>query len=168
MIAKTERTGDVMRNRWGRILATGALFVGLLSGGLAGCGTSSSQAKTTTSASATTTVVPPPAPIGIGTTLFTGMSPRTGPPGTRAVISGQDLSSVRTVCFGARAATGLRVSAGGLKLTVAVPAGSGTVEVTVIVKSGRSARLTRFSYRGAAVAGTATASPGGQCATVSP
>jgi hypothetical protein len=159
-----------MRNRWGRVLATGALIVGLLAGGLACDSTGSSQATATGSASATatTTVVPPPAPIGIGTTVFTGMSPRTGPPGTRAVISGQDLSSVRTVCFGARAATGLRVSAGGLKLTVTVPAGSGTVEVTVIVKSGRSARLTRFSYRGSAEAGAATAGPGGECATVSP
>jgi IPT/TIG domain len=96
------------------------------------------------------------------------MTPRTGPPGTRAVITGDHLTTVLAVCFGTRAATGLRFGASGLKLTVTVPAGSGTVVVTVIVKSGRSGRLTTFRYQGPAGAGATAPAPGGVCATTVP
>jgi hypothetical protein len=151
-----------MRGRGVRAIGCAALAVAFASSGSA-CesgGSPHAQACGTPIAIATSTVVPPPAPIGIGTMAVTGMTPRTGPPGTRAVITGDQLTSVRTVCFGTRAATGLSYSNGGLKLTVTVPAGSGTVEVTVIVKSGRSARLTTFRYRDSAVGGAlASAGP---------
>jgi len=122
-----------MGNQWKRAIAVSALTMWLLPGGLA-CG---SHPVSSTSGPGQRTVIPAPGesgPIVAALAVITSIRPSGGPPGTRVTLTGPDLNAVVTVCFGPRAATGIR-NASGTQLSAVVPPGTGRVPVIVITRS---------------------------------
>ncbi len=100
-----------------------------------------------------------------GCPSVTGVSPSSGPTsgGTAVQISGSDLSGVRSVHFGANAATGVSYNAGLQVVEATAPASAsrGDVDVTVTTASGTSAAdaFDKFDYVGPSV--TAVVPPAG-------
>jgi len=75
---------------------------------------------------------------------LTALSPAHGAKGIRITIHGKNFTGVRAVYFGKVKGTSVKVSSA-TELTVVVPAGSGTVSVTVVAAGGTSNGL-RFTY----------------------
>ena len=92
----------------------------------------------------------------------TGVSPSTGSTagGTPLTIDGTGFSGATAVDFGTIKipASAFTVNADGTQITVASPAGTGTVDVTVTTPDGTSAKssLDQFSYVASATAPTVT------------
>ena len=88
---------------------------------------------------------PPPSPT------VTGVNPNTGPStgGTPVTVSGTNLTGASAVDFGANPATSFTVNSA-TSITTTAPAGSGTVDVTVVTAGGTSATNTndQFIYTG--------------------
>src|SRR5439155_14662333 len=78
-----------------------------------------------------------------GPPAVTGVTPISGPStgGTSVVISGTNFASVSSVQFGSVAATGFTVNST-TQITAMAPAGTTTVDVTVVTSGGTSARNT--------------------------
>ena len=99
--------------------------------------------------------------------------PTSGPSGSFVTITGTYFVGMREVCFGTSPSPHFQVNTSGSRITVVVPAGSGTVQVTVVTNFGVSAVRASgdmFTYSGSAIAGgvapaTSYASP---CAAASP
>jgi hypothetical protein len=140
----------VMRHRWVSATAGIVLAIALASAGLACQSTGSKR-----------TDVPAPVPIGESTTILT-VGTGSARAGTRIVITGRNLTRLRTVCFGSLAATDVQVNAAGTRLTVTIPAGTGTVKVFVITPRGASAALP-FEFKGSAITGLSVATPAVDC-----
>ena len=81
----------------------------------------------------------------------TGLSPTSGPAagGTSVTITGTGFTGATAVDFGSTAATNMAVNAAGTKITAISPAGTGTVNVTVVTPGGTSAisSADQFSYK---------------------
>ena len=75
---------------------------------------------------------------------LTALSPARGAKGKRITIDGKNFTGVRAVYFGTAKGTSVKVISA-TELTVVVPAGSGTVSVTVVAAGGTSNAL-KFSY----------------------
>ena len=97
---------------------------------------------------------PPPSPT------VTGVNPNTGPStgGTPVTVSGTNLTGASAVDFGANPATSFTVNSA-TSITTTAPAGSGTVDVTVVTAGGTSATNTndQFIYTGGTPPPTPTA-----------
>jgi hypothetical protein len=108
-----------------------------------------------------------------GTASVMRIVPTSGPFGSRVTITGTDFIGTRAVCFGTSPSSYFHVNDSGSRITVVVPAGSGTVQVTVVTKAGVSAMRASgdtFTYSGSAAtrgveSAAASASP---CAAASP
>ena len=106
--------------------------------------------------------------------MVTGISQVRGPVagGNTLTLSGNAFAGVTAVHFGSKAATGVRFVSS-ISLTVAVPSGSGTVDVTVTTSKGTSLKTTadRYTYTTApvvsAVSPTAGSSSGRATVTIS-
>ncbi len=123
--------------------ATGTLTVASTTAALSGrqyraVFTSTSGSATT--ATATLTVKASTAPV------VTGLSPSSGSTNTLVLITGKNFTNTQAVYFGSKSASGWILSS--TQLLVVVPAGSGTVDVTVKTASGTSATSSadRFTY----------------------
>ncbi len=103
-------------------------------------------------------LVPDLQPSG-GCPSVTGVSPSSGPTsgGTVVAISGSDLAGVRSVHFGANAATSVSYNAGLQVVDATAPASAsrGDVDVTVTTENGTSAAegFDKFDYIGPSVTG---------------
>jgi|GEM_PF-2058950 len=84
-------------------------------------------------------------PVPVSGFSITGMSPTSGPAGTKVTIDGTDLTRARVVDFGASAGTSLRAAPNGAALTIVAPAGSGAVPVTVVTIT-KSITAGTFTY----------------------
>ncbi len=80
----------------------------------------------------------------------TALGPTTGPTlgGTTVTITGTNLSGASAVDFGSTPVTSFVVNGAGTQITVTSPAGTGTVDVTVVTAGGTSATSSadRFTY----------------------
>ncbi len=87
------------------------------------------------------TAAPPPVPA------VSGLSPGSGPAGTLVTIAGSNFTGATAVSFGAVAASSFAVN-NSTTITAVVPAGTGTVDVTVAAVGGTSATgsADRFTY----------------------
>ena len=89
------------------------------------------------------------APVPIPAPNVTGISPTTGPlaGGTSVTITGSDFSGATAVKFGSVSATSFSVTSAA-SITATAPAGTGTVDVTVVTASGKSATSAadRYTY----------------------
>jgi hypothetical protein len=83
-----------------------------------------------------------------GTPVVTGISTSTGPSGTVVTITGSNFTGATAVNFGGVPGTAVSVNPSGTSITVVAPAGSGTVDVTVVTPGGTSATspLDRFTF----------------------
>jgi TIG domain/Immunoglobulin I-set domain len=99
--------------------------------------TNASGSATTTAATLTVT---PAAPV------VTSLSPNSGGTNSLVTITGKNFTGAQGVYFGTKSAAGFVLSS--TQLLVVVPAGSGTVDVTVKTSSGTSATSSadRFTY----------------------
>jgi hypothetical protein len=100
--------------------------------------TSTSGSATTTAA--TLTVKASTAPV------VTGLSPSSGSANTLVLITGKNFTNTQAVYFGSKSASGWILSS--TQLLVVVPAGTGSVDVTVKTANGTSATSSadRFTY----------------------
>ena len=71
--------------------------------------------------------------------VVTGITPACEAGGTAVTITGTGLGGVTAVSFGENAATNVSVNASGTTITATIPAGTGTVKVTVTTPYGPSA-----------------------------
>ncbi|MGA2257482.1 MAG: IPT/TIG domain-containing protein, partial [Thermoguttaceae bacterium] len=77
------------------------------------------------------------------------VSPSSGPStgGTTVTITGTDLAGATAVDFGTTPATSFTVNSAGTQITATSPAGTGTVNVTVVNADGTSATNTGDEFR---------------------
>ena len=166
-----------MRQRPVMAVACAVSAVALVAGVVA-CDVESTS-STTATVSSSSEYVPVPAPTGPETTEFSQIAsvvrivPMSGPPGSYVTITGTDFVGARAICFGAFPSPRFQISASGSQITAVVPAGSGTVQVTVVKNVGISAvhmSGDTFTFSGSAVAGgvASAASPGSPCTAASP
>ena len=105
--------------------------------------TNASGQSVATSADQFTFSAPPPAPV------VSTVNPNSGPTagGTSVVIGGSHLTGATSVKFGSVAATALVVNSDN-QVTATAPAGSGTVDITVVTAGGTSATSSsdHFTY----------------------
>jgi hypothetical protein len=164
-----------MRQRRVMAVACAVSAVALVAG-VAACSVESTSSTTTTVSSSS---VPAPVPTGPETSELSQIAsvvrivPMSGPAGSHVTITGTDFAYARAVCFGAFPSPRFQVRASGSQITAVVPAGSGTVQVTVVKNVGISAVHVSgdtFTFSGSAVAGgvASTASPGPPCTAASP
>jgi len=99
----------------------------------------SNASGTATSSAATLTV-------SASVPAVTGLDPNSGSANSVILISGKNFTNAQAVYFGSQSAAGWILSS--TELLVIVPAGSGTVDVTVKTPSGTTAKSTadRFTY----------------------
>jgi hypothetical protein len=165
------------------VTITGTNFTGATSITIGGVAPTAVTIVSPTSITATTpahaagavnVVVTTPVGTGIGTNLFTytapvsvlptvtSVSPNTGPPGggTSITITGTNFTNVTSVMFGGTAAPFFSVVSA-TSMTVRSPAGTNTVDVTVITATGTSATGPgdQFTYAKAATSLNLTSSP---------
>jgi hypothetical protein len=78
--------------------------------------------------------------------VLSGLSPSSGSAYSLILITGKNFTGTQAVYFGSASASGWILSS--TELLVVVPAGSGTVDVTVKTPSGTSAKssVDRFTY----------------------
>ncbi len=100
----------------------------------------SNTAGSATSAAATLTVKASTLPV------VSSLSPSSGAANTLVRITGKNFTNAQAVYFGSRSAGGVVLSS--TQILIVVPAGSGTVDVTVKTPSGTSATSSadRFTY----------------------
>ena len=128
-----------MRQRPVMAVACAVSAVALVAGVVA-CDVESTS-STTATVSSSSEYVPVPAPTGPETTEFSQIAsvvrivPMSGPPGSYVTITGTDFVGARAICFGAFPSPRFQISASGSQITAVVPAGSGTVQVTVVKTS---------------------------------
>jgi len=93
----------------------------------------------------------------------TGVSPSSGSTsgGTTVTVTGTNFTGATAVNFGSTPGTSVSVDTSGTVITVTAPAGSGTVNVTVVTPGGTSATspLDRFTFGKATTSLTLTSSP---------
>jgi phosphohistidine swiveling domain-containing protein len=84
--------------------------------------------------------------VSSGVPVVTGLNPNSGSANSLILISGKNFTNTQAVYFGSQSVGGWVLSS--TELLVLVPAGSGTVDVTVKTPSGTSAKSTadRFTY----------------------
>jgi Autotransporter beta-domain/IPT/TIG domain len=165
------------------VTITGTNFTGATSITIGGVAPTAVTIVSPTSITATTpahaagavnVVVTTPVGTGIGTNLFTytapvsvlptvtSVSPNTGPPGggTSITITGTNFTSVTAVMFGGTAAPFFSVVSA-TSITARSPAGTNTVDVTVITATGTSATGAgdQFNYAKVATSLNLTSSP---------
>jgi hypothetical protein len=120
-----------MGNRWGRTLAAGALAAGLLPGGLA-CDLFRSSAG----GQGHRTTIPAPGASNANDILSSvTVRPSSGPAGTRVTITGHGFTGSVVVCAGREAATGVRISAPGTRVSAIMPPGNGAGPAMVYVEN---------------------------------
>lgn len=104
----------------------------------------------------------------IAAPMVSGISPNTGPlvGGTSVTITGTNLSGAMAVRFGSAAATGYTINSA-TQITATAPAGTGTVDITVITSGGISATSAadKYTYADVAVGPVTATVPYGSSST---
>ena len=79
---------------------------------------------------------------------MTGISPPSGQPPLSVTVNGSGFTGATAVSFGPHPGSNPLVAANGTALTVGLPAGTGTVDVTVTTPAGTSQPVAagQFSY----------------------
>jgi hypothetical protein len=78
------------------------------------------------------------------------MEPTDGTVGGDVIMRGQGLQNITYVCFGGVPGTHLATSSNGKILTVRIPSGFGSVQVSVVARGNRSLEVGAFTYVGTA------------------
>jgi len=78
------------------------------------------------------------------------MEPTDGTVGGDVIMRGQGLQNITYVCFGGIPGTHLATANNGKILTVRVPSGFGSVQVSVVVRGNRAMGVGTFTYVGTA------------------
>ena len=106
------------------------------------------------------------AQVILASPTVTGITPTSGPAGggTSVIINGTGFTGATGVDFGSTPASSFTVNSAGTQITVLDPAGSGTVDVTVIGPGGTSAASVadQFTYTGVSLPAWLSLSGGGQ------
>jgi hypothetical protein len=100
--------------------------------------------------------------------VVTTMKPTDGSVGGDVIMTGQGLQNITYVCFGGVPGTHLATSSNGKILTIRIPSGFGSVQVSVVARGNRSLEVGAFTYVGTAGSASRPAQSAAVCSGSGP